>query len=159
MHLMAASFFVLPPLQRRREAYRRYCKLRDQGKLAGGANPPLSAADTVAHMSVHGLGLSDDEAGAACGAGRAGASQLASVEEGAEHGAAKPWAAANGATAGAAAAPGALAAPALQPPEPFDAAASSPAPQRRRFGLFGGGFFRRQKASQVCCDGCCGCGG
>ncbi|PRW60468.1 ligand-gated ion channel [Chlorella sorokiniana] len=34
--------------ERRREAYRRYCKLRDQGKLAGGANPPLSAADTVA---------------------------------------------------------------------------------------------------------------
>ncbi|KAL4422476.1 hypothetical protein ABPG75_008673 [Micractinium tetrahymenae] len=32
---------------RRREAYRRYCKLRDRGKLKGGNNPPLSAADTI----------------------------------------------------------------------------------------------------------------
>lgn len=33
-------------MQRRKEAYRRYCKLRDCGKLAGGANPPLSAANS-----------------------------------------------------------------------------------------------------------------
>lgn len=35
------------PVQRRREAYRRYCKLRDRGKLKNGSNPPLSAADNL----------------------------------------------------------------------------------------------------------------
>ena len=128
--------------QRRREAYRRYCKLRDQGKLAGGANPPLSAADTVAHLPASGLAFSDDEADAAA---------AGSIEDGAS----KPWAAANGVNgvngspdAAPAIAPGA--APVTSPPpEPFDAPAS-PAPPRRRFGLFGGGFFSRPRAAKVC---------
>lgn len=33
--------------QRRKDAYRRYCKLRDAGRLKGGQNPPLSAADSL----------------------------------------------------------------------------------------------------------------
>lgn len=38
----------LPPCpQRRKDAYRRYCKLRDAGRLKGGQNPPLSAADSL----------------------------------------------------------------------------------------------------------------
>ncbi|KAI7836836.1 hypothetical protein COHA_009337 [Chlorella ohadii] len=127
--------------ERRREAYRRYCKLRDQGKLAGGANPPLSAADTVAHLPASGLAFSEDEADAAA---------AGSIEDGAS----KPWAAANGvngvngsAAAAPAIAPGA--APVTSPPpEPFDAPAG-PAPPRRRFGLFGGGFFSRPRAAKA----------
>lgn len=132
--------------QRRREAYRRYCKLRDQGKLAGGANPPLSAADTVVRLpTVNGQGFSDDEAPAAV-AGRPGSPRYDSVEEGAS----KPWAAANGSPpTDSGAAPGALAgAPTSPPAEPFDAPASPP-PPRRRFGLFGGGFFCRPNAATV----------
>ncbi|KAL4440540.1 hypothetical protein ABPG75_003541 [Micractinium tetrahymenae] len=33
--------------QRRKDAYLRYCKLRDAGRLKGGHNPPLSAADSL----------------------------------------------------------------------------------------------------------------
>ena len=141
------------PAQRRREAYRRYCKLRDQGKLAGGANPPLSAADTVARLpTVNGQGFSEDE-GPAAAAGRPGSPRYDSVEEGAS----KPWAAANGSPpADSGAAVGGLAgAPASPPAEPFDAPASPP-PPRRRFGLFGGGFFRRPTAATVRLSELCG---
>lgn len=34
-------------LQRHKDAYKRYCKLRDAGRLKGGQNPPLSAADSL----------------------------------------------------------------------------------------------------------------
>ncbi|KAL4419295.1 hypothetical protein ABPG77_001627 [Micractinium sp. CCAP 211/92] len=33
--------------KRRKDAYKRYCKLRDAGRLKGGQNPPLSAADSL----------------------------------------------------------------------------------------------------------------
>lgn len=58
----------VPVLQRRREAYRRYCQLRDRGKLEGGNNPPLSAADliTPAVSRVH------EHSAAALPAGTAG---------------------------------------------------------------------------------------
>lgn len=61
-------------LQRRREAYRRYCQLRDRGKLKDGNNPPLSAADlitpTISQAREHsaaGVAASGAENGAASG--------------------------------------------------------------------------------------------
>ncbi|PSC74223.1 senescence-specific cysteine protease SAG39-like isoform A [Micractinium conductrix] len=36
--------------QRRRDAYHRYCKLRDAGRLEGGADPPISDADQLASL-------------------------------------------------------------------------------------------------------------
>ncbi len=47
LSLLAPSGASFIALQRRREAYRRYCKLRDRGKLKNGSNPPLSAADNL----------------------------------------------------------------------------------------------------------------
>ena len=35
-------------VQKRKEAWRRYCKLRDQGKLEGGQNPTLASAASAA---------------------------------------------------------------------------------------------------------------
>ncbi|KAL4436069.1 hypothetical protein ABPG77_005517 [Micractinium sp. CCAP 211/92] len=60
--------------ERRREAYRRYCKLRDRGKLQGGSNPPLSAADLITPgvSQAHEL-LSTGVAGASAQSGAAAA--------------------------------------------------------------------------------------
>lgn len=120
------------PPQRRREAYRRYCKLRDQGKLEGGANPPLSAADTV-HYEVPQC-TPDSPTGNGTVAGPLRGS-LDGAEAGAGQATPKGWAA-NGAVAGA-------------PPEPFDVAANSPPPARRRGSLFDG-LFNFRRANKVC---------
>lgn len=64
--LARTTRLVLRLLQKRNEAWRRYCKLRTQGKLEGGNNPTLAASDSgfggvsSAEEQLRG-GCSDDE--------------------------------------------------------------------------------------------------
>lgn len=81
----------------RREAYRRYCKLRNQGRLEGGKNLPLSAADSALlptlsqdstlpkDVSQHGAAAAQAAAGVANGeqgpAGSAAAAEVAGQQQ------------------------------------------------------------------------------
>lgn len=79
---MACPAYCSLPLQRRREAYRRYCKLRDRGKLKDGSNPPLSAADTMSPAASRAV-EKDAAAWAENGEASLAAAMAGAVQEGA----------------------------------------------------------------------------